>query len=240
MVDVSGGLGSVDYIGTTSTIVNTLLWLLLLVLIGSVLAFLIYFFSFKHKVRVRKVMKNGHAQILEDVARKTKDEDGSVWWKLRKTRLKVKEPPFEALETNNRGKIFAEGYLLEEGRFVWRNNDFDVSTFKEMDAEYVKGGYDAFTGEERALLANEVEKSAQYKKRKISDLVAAAMPYLAVILILTIFMIFFDSAISPAIEMGSDYRAASADFKEAMQLLRDVVQQRETDWVGAGNRTIPN
>ena len=233
-VDVGGILG-----GFSSAAVDFFFWLFIILIVVGGLVAGFWYFSFKHRVRVRKVLKNGRALIIDDKARQFKDRNGAVWWKCLKSNLKIAEPPSAALEVNSRGKIYAEGYLLSDGRFVWRDNDLDVAELdkhtKSDDA--VRGKYDAMDSEERALYAMELRESQQYKKKNIADMLAVAAPYIAIILIFALFMIFYGDVVQPTKEMAEVVRASNADLKEAMQIVRDVVQHRETLWLEQNNLT---
>jgi hypothetical protein len=229
-----GGLAS----SAASSLVDVIFWLLLILIVIGALIGGVWFFSFKHRVRVRKVLKSGRSLIIDDKARQFKDKNGAVWWKLLKTNVKVAEPPVEALEVNSKGKIYAEAYLVRDGVLVWKNNDFDYAKLVDNKADFVNSGYDALTSEERALYASEHRDAETHKKKKISELLAVAAPYIAIIMIFALFLIFFSEVVAPAKEMSELIRASNADFKEAMSILRDVVQDRQTMSLGVGE--VPN
>lgn len=222
-VDVGSIAGS-----AVDGLVMTIFWIIIGVVLVGAAAFILWLMSYKHRVRVRKVFSNGRSMIIDDKARVIKGNDGSVWWKTLKTGIKTTEPPVEAREIGFKGKTYVEGYLLSDGKFVWRNNDFDYEHLKSSEASSIKGGYDALTSDERAMFVSELKDSAQYKKKKLADLLAIAAPYIAIIMIFALFLIFFGEVVTPANEMGQQLSAASADIKEAMQIVKDVVENRET------------
>jgi hypothetical protein len=222
-VDVGGIAAS-----AVDSFVSIILWTLLGIAVIAIVVLGMWFFSYKHKVRVRKVYSNGRSIVIDDRARVSKGRDGSIWWKTLKTGISTTEPPVEAREVGVKGKIVSEGYLLSDGRFVWRNNDFDYEKLKNTSADFVKGGYDALTSDERAMYVHQLRESEKYRKKKITDLLAVAAPYIAIIMIFSLFLIFFGEVVTPAKELGSEVRAASSDMKEAMRLLKDIVQNTET------------
>lgn len=226
---------SVDAVGLASSvsgaITSVLLWVLIIFLVGATIGAVIWWLSFKHRVRVKHSIR-GRTVIIEDKARIVKDKNGSMWWKFLKTRLKVSPPPSEAIDIGRKGRFFTEGYLLEDGRFVWRIDDFDSQSFKDdAGVKYDKsftGKYHFFTSKERALLANEVVEAQQYKKRKFLDVLVAIAPYLAIIIIFVLFLVFFDSVVSPAVELGNTIKAGLDTQLETMRIVQSIVQGKES------------
>ena len=233
-----GGVAS----GAATAIADLIIWVVVILGVIAILVIGFLITSFKQRVRIRKVLRDGRSIIIDDKARVFKDRDKAVWWKTWKTKLKLAEPPVEALEINSKGKTYAEGYLLSDGKFVWRNNDFNYKHLQETSAQFVQGGYDALTSQERALYAKELRESEAYKKKKIGDLIAVAAPYIAIILIFALFVIFYADMMAPATQMSTELRGAADSIKEAMSMVKDIVQHRETIWLEQMNQTgtIPN
>lgn len=230
-------------VGSIATGVTTALyWMLVLVVIAAAIFAVFWFMQFKHRVRVRKVLRNGRSIPIDDKARVKKDRDGAIWWIFQKTKLKVAEPPSAALEIGKRGKIYAEGYLVSDGNFVWRDNDFDLNKLEELSKPDSKGvyttGFDALESDDRALYAKELRDSETYKKKKLSDIIMMALPFVTVIIVLVLTFVLIGEAIEPARELGTEIRASTETLKEAMQMVKDVVQNRETLWLE--NQTAVN
>lgn len=234
------GLDGVDIGGMASSAVGGLatviLWLLLIIGIAGIVGLVLYLMSFKHKVRVRKIVK-GRTIIIDDKAKIIKGKDGEFWWRFLKTKLKVTSPPDEAVDIGKKGKLVTEGYLIKDGRFIWRTDTLkEEEIFEAVDS--VKGDHKLFTSEERALYAKELKDSEAYKKKKISDLLVAAAPYIAIIMIFALFLIFFGEVINPIQELGRHVQSSLETQRETMVIVRDILQNRETMLLN--NVTAPN
>lgn len=234
------GLGSINVGNVVSSgvdsFVTVILWLTIIIAVIAIIILAWYFMSFKHRIRIRKIVK-GRVIIIDDKAKEYKSKDGDLWWKFLKTKIKVTAPPEEAIEIGRKGKLICEGFLLKDNQFVWR---IDVSDEKDLinAVNAVKGDHKLFTSQERALYAKELRDSEQYKKKKISDLLAIAAPYIAIIMIFALFLIFFNEVVTPAKELGTSIKESVALQRETMIIVRDIVQNRETMLLE--NITVPN
>lgn len=208
-----------------SGVASVVLWGLLILGIAVILVFVWYILSFKHKVRVKKIVK-GRVLIIDDKARVVK-KDGVTWWKLAKLKQKVSPPPDEAIDITRKGKLVTEAYMTKDNRLVWINNVMDVEGFKE-ELDAMDGDYRMFTGEERALYAQELREAEAYKKNSIAQMLTAAAPYIAIIMIFVLFLLFFGRVMEPANEMGASLVRAAEAQRETHSLLRDIIQNRET------------
>lgn len=234
------GMSNVDVAGMANSalggLATVILWLLILVGVGVIIGLVFYLMAYKHKVRIRKIVK-GRTIIIDDKAKEVKGKDGDIWWKFLKTKIKTQTPPDEAVDIGKKGKLVTEGYLIKDGRFIWRTD-----TLKEEDilneAKSVDGDVKLFTSEERALYAKELKDSEAYKKKNISELLVAAAPYIAIIMIFALFLIFFGEVISPMQELGSHVKSSLETQRETMSIVRDILQNKETMLLN--NSAVPN
>lgn len=234
------GVGNVDVAGMASTamggLATVLLWLLVVIGVGVIIFLIVFLLAYKHKVRIRKIVK-GRTIIIDDKAKEVKGKDGDIWWKFLKTKIKTLSPPDEAVDIGKKGKLVTEGYLIKDGRFVWRTDSLKEEDILD-DVEHVKGDHKLFTSEERALYAKELKDSEAYKKKKISDLLAAAAPYIAIIMIFALFLLFFGEVVQPMQELGNQVQASLQTQQETMNIVRDIIQNRQTMLLN--ETTIPN
>lgn len=214
---------------------TVILWVLVVALIGVVAYLAFYLMSFKHKVRVRRIIK-GRTYIIDDRAKEFKI-DGAIWWKLLKTKIKTTAPPEEAIDITKKGKLVVEAYLTKDDQLIWRTDRQTTEGFTET-LKSADGDYRVFSSEERALYINELREAETYKKKKISDLLVAAAPYIAIILIFVCFLIFFNEVVAPAKELGASIRASHDLQLETMKIMRDIIQNKETMLLN--NVSIPN
>lgn len=218
-----------------SALVNVLLWLLIIFLIVAVLFGIFYFMSFKHRVRVKKSVR-GRVIVIDDKARVLKNGE----WLLLRTKIKVCAPPDEAIDINKKGKYICEGVLLEDNRFVWRIDEFDAEKFKgqeEKDLISFKSNNRHFSSSERSALAQEVVEAQQYRKKKLLDILGAVAPYLAIIIIFVLFLVFFDNVVTPAVELGKSIQASHQLQLETMKIMQNILQNKEDMML---NIVVPN
>lgn len=223
---------------------EVIVWLVAIVLVLAVIGLGWYFLSFKHRVIVREVNKGGFSTWTADKARRVKDKKGIVWFKLMKTKLKVPEPPSEVREITKKGKVVAELWVYD-GKMLWKRNTFDSEKFKDTTADYLDGGFDALSSGERSMFIDEIENAQTYKKKKLYDLLWQATPIIGIIIMLTLFFIFFDNVITPGYDiaeqnarMAQSHRDMAESFEKAMRIIDDLVNERQT--MGLDGTPPPN
>lgn len=167
---------SFDWLGASSTFVNTLQ----VVLIGIGLALLawglLYVLSFKNIVRVRQHTASGYV-IIDTKAREFTTKDGAKKWRLLRLKWITQSffaPSADFLEFTHKGKFSVEADRMLDGLLVWRKRSGkpDVS--------------DSFTGEERTLLGMEMRRSEEYKKNSVWNQVLNLAPTMLTIIILVL------------------------------------------------------
>lgn len=197
--------------------------------VGAIIFFVVRMAQFKHKIRLR-VMTSDRCIIEDDKARELKDKSGVLWWKLRKTRLKVPMPPAEVIDVDRKGKMVAEAYLFEGDNIVWVDDTLerviDSTKIKRKNKCFMIEGFEPFTTQQRALLVNEFTQADAYKKKGLSDLLAQAVPYIALVMIISVFLLFFGEAVQPVMEVGEQQAALQEKNVELIEAVKDIVQDR--------------
>lgn len=222
MADVLGTGMNVDFTGIFGGMGTAIMYIIIGLGIAGLIYLVFWWISFKYKVRVRELVAGGADVIRDDKAKRYKDRDGVYWWKLRKLRTKFPEPPSECIDINHRGKKMLEVYRADDGSFIPIMTSFDYSSWKkeQIDSKEAKA-FKPFATNQRAMLVHEYRESESYKQRKLSDIVMALAPYVAIVLILAIFMIFFGEVVKPmtsagdAITKASDKLAVASDNMES-------------------------
>lgn len=205
-----------DVVGGLST---GIMWLIVLVGFMGIIAWLIYMMTFKVRVRIRSIV-NGRTMIYDVKAKPIRENDGRIYWKLQRKVLKYNKmpsPPDDAIDIDKKGRKVFEVYLTEDGSFIPIKDNFNLERYK--------AGHDSFqpfTTQQRALLINEFKESDAYKRKKIGDLMVAAAPYIAIVLILAIFMLFFGEVVQPTISLG-DKLVQTADKMDAILMRQDAL-----------------
>jgi hypothetical protein len=104
---------------------------------------------------------------------------------------------------------------------------------------------DSFTAEERTMTIHEFREADAYKKRKLGEILVGLAPLIAIVMILTIFMLFFGQTVAPTIELANSNVAASKELTIAVNGMQAVCLNRpmlDGQAVGGGNFSskVPN
>jgi len=208
------------WVSVMDTLFTTVLWILISGCGIAVIAMIWYVLSFKIKVTIREIVdENSNKVIMYDRAKVWVDKKGNKWYKFLKLKRKEPMPPSSAIKITHKGKKQVEYYLTEDGVLIPIVDSFDYEKYKEENQEkiqeYIKSAKDAktkipfakdifqpFTTNQRALMINELDASDEYKKKSLRDLIAQAIPYIALVMIITVFLIFFGEAVNPIMEVG--------------------------------------
>lgn len=210
---------------------TVIIWILVICVIG-VLAFWLWQTSrYNIKVRIKDVV-NDRAITLDDKARRVRDKDGIYWWKLLKAKVRIPEPSPLAIDIDNKGKKRCDFFRLEDsGYFPAKSTKGYLAITGVIDQRLFTNteiqGSEPFTTQQRALYINELRESENYKRTSKSDLIAKAIPFIALVLILSIFMLFFQETVQPIIQVGNQYVEASEKLSETVGKLDAVVNNRQ-------------
>lgn len=193
------GLEGINITGMMSNVFAALLIMLGIGFIAIILWALYTWSQYKHRVIVREVT-GGNPRPIETWAREKEHKDGTVWWHVMAnvSPKKFPKPPSRCISVTPKGKKFYECYLTEDGSFI-PISDSNISSYSKSEKKFRP-----FTTQQRSLLINEFEKANEYDKRKsMHDVIAQAVPYVALVMIITVFLVFWGDAVQPSIEMGN-------------------------------------
>jgi hypothetical protein len=95
---------------------------------------------------------NNSALVHDDFARPVRDEQGLVWWQLKKARCKVPPAPYDALLPTNTGRksVIAEKMELGQYRYLRYNNE--------------TGFFDVLTSNQKSVIVDQVVKAELKRK----------------------------------------------------------------------------
>lgn len=235
MVDVAGTLDIVTTAIISIVVIGTL----------SVLLFWVWQVTrYKTLVIIRDVVK-GRSIIMTDKARRIKDKNSNYWWKLLKEKVRIPEPPEECIETTSKGKKFAEFFKLKDsGYFPAKSTNGYVSVRSQITEDMFKDrmveGFEPLTTQERALYTYELKESEKYKQASRSEMIAKAIPYVALILILTVLLLFAGEFFSPLFEQQQKMETLQQMTWEKIEGVidkLDMVIDDKQSFVAAGGGT---
>ena len=206
--------------GATSTLADTILYILLTAVTIGVIGFIWYVLSFKFKIRVRESVK-GRTIIKDDRAKIVKDKrTGSIYWKLLKYKRRIPEPPSDCVDISVKGKKLVEYFRTGDDQFIPIKVNFDYQNFKES-------GFRPYNTNQRSLLVQEHREANDYKKKSLSDMFMTIFPFVAVIMILVVFMLFFGEVVAPMKELSSSNQAFMTKSFEVWESMEDIILERE-------------
>ena len=223
--------------------VDGILFGLLIVAIGLLVMGVIWaileMMKYKYKVRVRDVVK-GRTVVRDDKAKIWLDKDGNAWWKFLKIKAKIPEPPSDCVDIDTKGNKILEVYRTSDGAIIPIKDSFNYERFLHEKADE----FQPLTRQQRALLIDEIRKSQAYSKTKgLHEVLAQAIPYIALVLILTVTLLFWGEAMSPAIELGNTMNGVTSNLQAVTNDLEKIMsdsQYIEGDEVNQGTVQAPN
>jgi hypothetical protein len=152
--------------------------------------------------------------IKKDKAKLVKTKGGVLFWKLRGYNVRIPEPPSQAIDVDHKGRKWVEFYKKSDGSFVPICDEYTEEKFMKDFPQFKP-----FTTEQRALLVHEAEEAEKYKKKGIGEILMALAPYIAIVLILLVFMIFFNDVVAPTVAFGNQLATASKTLADAVNIL---------------------
>lgn len=220
-----------SFIGGFDLLMSVLTWIIILAVVGVIAFWFWQMSQYKTRVIIKDVVKN-RIIVIPDKARRVKDKNGNMWWKLLKCKDKIPEPSPEAIEIDIKGKKWCEFFRLEGvGYFPSKSKKGYLSIGGKIDEKLFKdlfvSGSEPFTTQQRALYINELREAEEYKRISKHDLIARAIPYVALVLILSVFMLFFSEAVQPMVSVGDKYVSATEKLDQAFEKLDSAINNRQ-------------
>ena len=210
-------------------IMGQILFVLAALLGCGVVGLIIAIFTMNKKFNIKVIIKeslNGNKVVKHDLAKEFKKDDGIVCWKLQKSKDIIPQPPQSCIELDNKGKKVMQFYRVDGGDLIPSHDAFDPNELstKEKIIEKIQ----PYTTNQRAMLVSQHLKSERNKKQSMSDMVAKALPYIAMIMLVVMFMLFFNEAVQPMLDVGSQYVTASENLVKASEKLDNAINNRIT------------
>lgn len=209
--EISTGLNKV--MGNFTGLTDVIIWLLIIGIVGVCVWGFFYYLSFKHPIRIRQLV-NGRILVRDVKARKFKNKTEVEQLLIWNPRIKTGLPPDDCVDINIKGKLVAELELTVDGTVRWLK-------YEHQNTKLV-----AFTSEERTMLIHQFRESQQYKTSSWMDKLIVFAPIIAIMMILVLFMIFFNEAVAPTIELANVLGGTATAMTEATDRITEVCLQR--------------
>jgi len=213
---LEGLIGNINTSGFLKGLMIVFWWSLALT-IFSLLMFWIWRELQYSKVRfvVRRIADN-RTVIYEDKARIIKRKGQPIRWKLKKLKDFVPVPPDKAIEITRKGRYFVEAYYTEHGEYVYIEDKF--GSVEQL------GCLHPVKSSDKEFYVQQQEQAKKYEGKNWQDILLQLAPVMAILMILIIFMIFFDRTVAPSMELGSHLSLATDKIVEALNLVEGCQQ----------------
>lgn len=183
-----------DLSSMISNFARVLIWFLVVAVVGIIIFVIMKILQFKHSILIR-----GGSVDEKDKFRTVKEKDGTVWWRLQKRKEKIPPAPIICQRHDKRGKISVTYYDID-GVLIPAKPSFEMT---EDNKEKIIEEFQPYNTQERALIVNQHLKSEREKKSSVGEMILKAAPYIMLVMILTVFMIFFNDAVQPTQELAN-------------------------------------
>lgn len=182
--------------------------------------YIIYtFMTYKHDLVLKKPQGNSFV-AYKTKAKEFRDKDGVDYWKAKKKMFSsvipkepIPVPPNDSLAINNKGKFYAEGWLLEDGQIQYESHPKPVAV-------------DISTTNQKVLLAKHIAKAQNERYKNWKEIIGQYIMPLGALLILGLIvvmgMIFWQDITAPGIEAKRISLEEQTLLKENLQLLKEI------------------
>lgn len=204
-----------------SGVADAITLIVIMLAIGAFIFGVMWMLSYnKKKVILFKKTSNG--MMMKTYKAKQITAKGSIKkWKLFGDWRTTELPPDECVFPDEKGRLTAVGVLLEDN-IVWLQ-DFKI----DLNSKKLTSiNFEPFTAADRATLVHEYRESDNYRKKKIGEMLLAAAPIIAVVIILSVFMIFFNDTVRPSMELGDKLIAVADKMDASLSRIDQVINNR--------------
>jgi len=203
-------------------ILTGILIVLVLGIVGMGAFIFLRILGYKHKIVIKESV-NGSKRVIHDKFKEQRDKDGSVWWVLQKTKKRLPPAPLNCVEIDSKGRFYAQYYRLDGDTYVPAMDSFDANKDEIKD---LIDKMQPYSQQERSLMVNQHTKAQRDKKKTIGEMLVTAAPYIAIVMILVCFLLFFNDAVKPMKEVGDKYVTVADKLDHAITKLDAVIHDR--------------
>lgn len=197
-------------------ILSISLWVLGAGLLGALVYVGVWFKSFgKIRAEITDLTNNGRKTYYDKV-RAVKDKKGRSGWQFLKTKSLVgakskviTEPPYKFVDLLDNGVKFVRFVKIGDEIHPWHPK-FEVNEDGDGDGVFSGVKTDALSTNEREAYLYEMQRSETYGSRGWKDLIASAMPFITILIVILGGVIMFDSVSDRMVEIQDKMDASSA------------------------------
>ena len=122
-------------------------------------------------------------------------------------------PKNNEITTGKRGKLFVEAYF---------DNNSNEYVYRSLDKPLIKND-DPLESRDKVFYANEVVEAVEkYKRKDLASLIMYMLPFITLIIIITLFLVFFNDAVKPTIALGQQNIEIAKQNYEMYKEIHDI------------------
>jgi len=222
MADIASMASGAAAAGNKAMVVGW--WAFVVLLILAICGFMLYRFSFNCKVRIH-YLTNGQDQLSDKRGKVVKDRKDGLDKLLISMglfrKLTMPSPPPEATSLDLKGK---RCFMVEFGddgsqRYIVRKKGEDGFDYIPLSTN------------DRVFYLNEDEKRLARQKKGLSELIAAAIPYIALVIILGMLLAFWGEVVEPMKSETASIRAHNIEMREMdlqiTGMLKEIIKREQ-------------
>jgi len=219
MATIEGAANTAAAVGNSALVIGY--YSVIACVVIAVMAFMIYRMSFNCKIRIH-YLTQGLDQFSDKRGKIIKDKDGigKLLISMGMFRVdKLPAPPPEATALDLKGK---RCFMVEFG---------DDGSKKYIVRKKGTDDYVPLSTNDRVFYANEEDKRMQRQKKGIADLIAAAIPYIALVIILGMLLAFWGDVVKPLQDETAKVRAHTETMRqmdlEITGMLKEIIKKEQ-------------
>lgn len=232
---------AVEYVNTISGMITGLFYVFLLVIAVAIIVGFLFLSKFKYKIRIREII-NGRKIVYDDKAREV-DEGGVKYWKLFKLKQKIPVPPPDAIEVMYNGKKCVEAYRTDSEEIYYIKDDA-LEGMYEKDANgnmIISKTFKPLTTNSKQILIDGIRKANDRRSKKWQDHIMPITALGSLVIIAVSLMVFYGDMAKPLLEMGDKQASITAQQKETVQILQEIIQNKQVIKDSSGAKSLaPN
>lgn len=196
-----------------------------LIIVGGIIGYKLWKAKHPYKVRVRRLTSTNTKVIRDAIGKKKKDKKGieyiKVYYGLFKKPLpnKMPIPSADVIEyDSSANKMIIEAWYDDTRGFIYVK---DTTNSDSLNALGGQEGFRTFPTNSREMLINQYNIANSMRQKSTPEMVMYLTPFIALIMILTVFLIFFGKVVQPIENSAQSARAFQLEWMEKASSIQE-------------------
>jgi hypothetical protein len=200
-----------------------------LVIVGTIIIYRVWKNKHNYKIRIRRLTSNNTKVIRDGIGKLKKDRQGILYLKAfygimqKPLPIKLPVPSADVTEYDSKSnRLIVEAWYDEVRGITYIKDPMNVETLNSLNDQE---GFRVFPTNSREMLINQLNIAKSMQPRNLPEAIMYMTPFVALIMILTIFMIFFGKVVGPIEASAQNERVFKLEWQDnALQ-----IQQSQAD-----------